>query len=140
MGARVQEWIRRANLRKQTSQLQSPTGQQNVHDTPQTSTSSGGTGREKKKNRTRITGPVQTKNIRDRLGPPLNLVFTSKLGTTPWNRQVEGLVPEEEPEEGLEPGDPKEMSQQELIDEVIRLRKTREDKDPESTDDSEEEQ
>ncbi len=71
---------------------------------------------------------------------PLNLVFTSKLGTTPWNRQIEGLEPEEEPEEGLEPGDPKEMSQQELIDEVIRLRKTREDKDPESTDDSEEEQ
>jgi hypothetical protein len=142
--ARIQEWIRRANLQKQTSQLQSPTGQQNVHDTPQTSTSSGGTGREKKKNRTRITGPVQTKNIRDRLGPPLNLVFTSKLGTTPWNRQIEGQVPEEEPEEepeeGPEPGDPKEMSQQELIDEVIRLRKTREDKDPESTDDSEEEQ
>ena len=83
-------------------------------------------------------------NIRDRLGPPLNLVFTSKLGTTPWNRQIEGQVPEEEPkeepEEGPEPGDPKEMSQQELIDEVIRLRKSREDKDPESTDDSEEEQ
>ena len=64
------------------------------------------------------------------------MVFTSKLGTTPWNRQIEGL----EPEEGLEPGDPKEMTQQELIDEVIRLRSIREEKDPESTDDSEEEQ
>jgi hypothetical protein len=110
-------------------------GQQNVHDTPQTSTSSGGTGRGKK-NRTRITGPVQTRNIRDRLGPPLNLVFTSKLGTTPWNRQIEGL----EPEGGLEPGDPKEMTQQELIDEVIRLRSIREEKYHDSTDDSEEEQ
>jgi hypothetical protein len=133
---RIQQWIRRAKIQKQTSQIQSPTGQQNVHDTPQTSTSSGGTGRGKKKNRTRITGPVQTRNIRDRLGPPLNLVFTSKLGATPWNRQIEGL----EPEEGLEPGDPKEMTQQELIDEVIRLRSIIEEKDPESTDDSEEEQ
>ena len=41
---RIQQWIRRAKIQKQTSQLQSPTGQQNVHDTPQTSTSSGGTG------------------------------------------------------------------------------------------------
>ena len=134
--ASIKEWIRRANTRKQTPQPQSPTGQQKAHDTPQTSTSSGGTKRGKKKNRTRITDPVQTRNIRDRLGPPLNLVFTSKLGTTPWNRQIEGL----EPEEGLEPGDPKQMTQQELIDKVIRLRSTREDKDPESTDDSKEEQ
>ena len=148
MEASTKEWIRRAKLRKQTPQPQSPTGQQNAHDTPQTSTPSGSTGQGKKQSRTRITGPVntvKTKNIRDRLGPPLNnLVFTSNLGTTPWSRQIEGQVPEEEPEEepeeGLEPGDPKEMSQQELIDEVIRLRKTREDKDPESTDDSEEEQ
>ena len=58
------------------------------------------------------------------------MVFTRKLGITPWNRQIEGL----------EPGYPKEMTQQELIDEVIRLRSTKEDKDPESTDDSEEEQ
>ena len=58
------------------------------------------------------------------------MVFTSKLGTTPWNRQIEGL----------EPGDPKEMTQQELIDEVNRLRTCREEKEPESTDDSEEDQ
>ncbi len=58
------------------------------------------------------------------------MVFTRKLGITPWNRQIEGL----------EPGDPKEMTQQELIDEVNRLRTHREEKDPESTDDSEEEQ
>ena len=55
---------------------------------------------------------------------------TRKLGITPWNRQIEGL----------EPGDPKEMTQQELIDEVNRLRTHREEKDHESTDDSEEEQ
>jgi hypothetical protein len=96
---RIQQWIRRAKNQKQTSQIQSPMGQQNVHDPPQTTTSSGDTGRGKK-NRTRITGPVQTRSIRDRLGPPLNLVFTSKLGITPWNRQIEGL----------EPGDPKEMT------------------------------
>ena len=123
-------------------------GQQNAPETPQTSTPGGSTGQGKKIIRIRITGPVNTvkkKNIRDRLGPPLkNLVFTSNPGTTQWNRQIEGQVPEkepeEEPEEGMEPEDPKDMSQQELIDEVIRLRSTREDKDPESTDDSEEEQ
>ena len=106
-----------------------PTGQQNVHEPPQTVTPKSDTGREKKK-RTRITGPDQTKSVRDRLGPPLNLVFTIKLGITPWNRQIKGL----------EPGDPKEMTQQELTDEVNRLRSHREEKDPESTDDSEEEQ
>ncbi len=76
------------------------------------------------------------------------MVFSSNPGTTQWNRQTEEQVPEEvpeeepeeEPEEGLEPGDPKEMTQQELIDEVNRLRSLREEKDPESTDDSEEEQ
>jgi hypothetical protein len=48
----------------------------------------------------------------------------------PWNRQIEGL----------EPGDPKEMTQQELIDEVNRLRTHQEEKEVGSTDDSEEDQ
>ena len=113
-------------------------GQKNVHELPQTVTSNNDTGREKKK-RTRITGPDQnvtkpTKSVRDRLGPPLNLDWswpqTRKLGIYPWNRQIEGL----------EPGDPKDMTQQELIDEVNRLRTYQEEKELETTDDSEEDQ
>ena len=91
------------------------------------------TGREKKK-RTRITGPDQTKSVRDRLGPPLNLDWswpqTRKLGIYPWNRQIEGL----------EPADPKDMTQQELIDEINRLRTYQEEKELGSTDESEEDQ
>ena len=130
---RIQRWIGRARHQKQPSPTQSPTGQQNVHDPPQTITSKSDTGREKKK-RTRITGPDQTKSVRDRLGPPLNLDWswpqTRKLGIYPWNRQIEGL----------EPGDAKEMTQQELIDEVNRLRTHQEEKEVGSTDDSEEDQ
>ena len=131
---RIQRWIGRARNRKQKpSPTQSPTGQQNVHDPPQTTTPNSDTGRGKKK-RTRITGPVQTKSVRDRLGPPLNLDWswpqTRKLGIHPWNRQIGGL----------EPGDLKEMTQQELIDEVNRLRTYQEEKELGSTDESKEDQ
>ena len=121
-------------------------GQQNAPETPQTSTPGGSTGQGKKIIRIRITGPANTvkkKNIKDRLGPPLKkLVFSSNPGTTQWNRQTEEQVPEEEPEEepeeGIEPGDSKNMSQQELLEEVIRLRNLEKSREP--ADDSEEEQ
>jgi hypothetical protein len=77
MEASTKEWIRRAKLRKQTPQPQSPTGQQNAPETPQTSTPGGSTGQGKKIIRIRITGPVNTvkkKNIKDRLGPPLKKI------------------------------------------------------------------
>jgi hypothetical protein len=94
------------------------------------------TGREKKK-RTRITGPDQnvtkpTKSVRDRLGPPLNLDWswpqTRKLGIYPWNRRIEGL----------EPAEPEDMTNQELIDEINRLRTYQEEKELGYTDESKE--
>ena len=53
-----------------------------------------------------------------------------KHGIYPWNRRIEGL----------EPADPKDMTQQELIDEINRLRTYQEEKELGSTDESKEDQ
>ncbi len=56
---------------------------------------------------------------------PLNLVFTSKLGTTPWNRQIEGL----EREEGVSLYPPDVADEREIVDfggrRIIKKKKKR---------------
>jgi hypothetical protein len=140
---RIQRWIGRARNQKQKpSPTQSPTGQKHVHEVPQTAAPNNDAGREKKK-RTRITFDLNvtkpTKSVRDRLGPPLNLDWSwpraRKLGIYPWNRRIEGL----------EPAEPEDMTNQELIDKLKRMRTYQEEKEPNtdelgSTDGSEEDQ
>ena len=124
----------------ETENKNRPTGQKHVNEVPQTVAPNNGAGREKKK-RTKITGPdlnvtKPMKSVRDRLGPPLNWSWprARKLGIYPWNRRIEGL----------EPAEPEDMTNQELIDELKRLRTYQEEKEPTdelgSTDGSEEDQ
>jgi hypothetical protein len=144
MEASTNEWIRKARHQKQKRKLQpkSPKGQQNAPETPQTPTPGGSTDQGNKTTRKRITGPVNTvkkKSVKDRLGPfPEKVEFSSKPGSTQWSgteERVPDKEPEEEPEEGTEPEDPNNMSQQELLREVLRWRNQEKSREPE--DDSE---
>jgi hypothetical protein len=77
-----------------------------------------------------------TNSVRDRLGPRLNPWPRARThGIYPWNRRIEGQ----------DPANPEDMTNQELIDELRRMRTYQEEKEPNtdelgSTDGSEEDQ
>jgi hypothetical protein len=122
---RIQWWIGRARNQKQKpSPTQSPTGQKHVYEVPQTVAPNHDTRREKKK-RKRITFDLNetkpTNSVRDRLGPRLNPWPRARThGIYPWNRRIEGH----------DPANPEDMTNQELIDELRRMRTYQEEKEP----------
>ena len=139
------EWIRKAKQQKQKPNP--PKGQQNAPETTQTPTPGDSTDQRNKTTRKRITGPVNTvntistvkkKSVKDRLGPfPETVEFSSEPGSTQWGgteervpEKVPEKEPEEEPEEGTEPEDPNNMSQQDLLREVLRWRNQKKSREP----------
>jgi hypothetical protein len=144
--ASKKEWIRKARHQKQKRKLQpnSPKGQQNAPETTQTPTPGGSTDQGNKTTRKRITGPVNTvntvkkKSVKDRLGPfPETVEFSSEPGSTQWGgteervpEKVPEKEPEEEPEEETEPEDPNNMSQLDLLREVLRWRNQKKSREP----------
>ena len=129
------EWIRKAKQQKQKPNP--PKGQQNAPEITQTTTPGDSTNQRNKTTRKRITGPVYT--VKDRLGPfPETVEFSSEPGCTQWGgteervpEKVPEKEPEEEPEEETEPEDPNDMSQEDLLREVLRWRNQKKSREPE---------
>ena len=140
--------IRLLLKQKRKPQPNPPKGQQNAPETTQTPTPGDSTNQRNKTTRKRITGPVNTvntistvkkKSVKDRLGPfPETVEFSSEPGCTQWDgteervpEKVPEKEPEEEPEEETEPEDPNNMSQQDLLREVLRWRNQKKSREPE---------
>jgi hypothetical protein len=118
---RIQWWIKHApNQKPKLSPTQSPTGQEHVYEGPQTVAPNYDPGQEKRK-RKRITFDLnQTKspnNVRDRLNP---WPRARTHGVYPWNARIEGH----------DPANHENMTRQELIDELTRMRTNQEEKEP----------